>query len=222
MLFALRQQLDEDGFATALGAIPEDLLRELDQAFDAGLAGTRNLLAVPAVRNLVSSPSMGRLVDPVLGPGAFAVRGILFNKLPTANWKVPWHQDCTIAVRERWDVPGWGPWSVKHGVLHVRPPAEVMARMLAVRVHLDECGERDSPLRVLPGSHGHGFLNDREIHGWPRERAVTCAAHRGDAIIIRPLLLHASSSAAEPSSRRVVHIEFAADELPGGMQWHPL
>jgi hypothetical protein len=37
---------------------------------------------------------------------------------------------------------------------------------------------------------------------------------------MRPLLLHASSSAAEPASRRVIHVEFAADELPHGMQWH--
>ena len=34
---------------------------------------------------------------------------------------------------------------------------------------------------------------------------------------MRPLLLHASSSAAtEPESRRVIHIEFADDELPDG------
>jgi ectoine hydroxylase-related dioxygenase (phytanoyl-CoA dioxygenase family) len=163
---------------------------------------------------------MRRLVEPVLGPHAFAVRGILFNKLPGANWKVPWHQDCAIAVRERRDVPGWGRWSVKDGVPHVRPPAEVLARMLAVRIHLDDCGGQDGPLRVLPGSHKSGLLNDAEILGWPREAAVTCAVRRGDAILMRPLLLHASSSAAEPASRRVIHIEFAKEELTDGMHWH--
>jgi hypothetical protein len=64
---------------------------------------------------------MRRLVEPVLGWDAFAVRGILFDKLPGANWKVPWHQDCVIAVHERMDSPGWEPWSVKEGVAHVRP-----------------------------------------------------------------------------------------------------
>lgn len=217
---ALRQAVEQDGYAIAPDAVPEGLLRELDQALDAGHAGTRNLLSVPAVRELASSGSMRRLVESVLGPNAFAVRGILFNKLAGANWKVPWHQDCAIAVRVRKDVPGWGPWSVKGGVPHVRPPADVLARMLAVRVHLDDCGGPHGPLRVLSGSHRSGLLKDAEILGWPKEGAVACAVRRGDAILMRPLLLHASSSAAEPASRRVIHIEFAADELPHGMQWH--
>jgi hypothetical protein len=37
---------------------------------------------------------------------------------------------------------------------------------------------------------------------------------------MRPLLLHSSSAAAAPASRRVIHIEFAAAELPDGIQWH--
>jgi hypothetical protein len=74
--------------------------------FGAGRAGIRNLLNVPAARRFVPWRPMRRLVEPVLGPNAFAVRGILFNKLPTANWKVPWHQDCTIAVREGKDATG--------------------------------------------------------------------------------------------------------------------
>jgi hypothetical protein len=35
-----------------------------------------------------------------------------------------------------------------------------------------------------------------------------------------PLILHASSKAASPSHRRVIHIEFASLELPGGLHWH--
>jgi ectoine hydroxylase-related dioxygenase (phytanoyl-CoA dioxygenase family) len=73
-------------------------------------------------------------------------------------------------VREQRDVPGWGPWSTKDGVLHVRPPAEVMARMLAVRVHLDDCGESDGPLRVLPGSHKHGLLSEAGYAAGRKER----------------------------------------------------
>lgn len=219
MFDALRQHFEENGFALVPNAVPEEMLRQLDQAFDARHAGTRNLLIVPAVRELATSESMRRLVEPVLGPNAFAVRGILFNKLPGANWKVPWHQDSAVAVRERRDVPGWGPW-VKDGVPHVCPPAEVLAQMLAVRTHLDDCGTQDGPLRVMPGSHRHGLLKDAEILGWPSEAAITCAVRRGDAILMRPLLLHASSLAAEPAARRVIHIEFAADELPDGMEWH--
>ena len=37
--------------------------------------------------------------------------------------------------------------------------------------------------------------------------------------MIRPLLLHASSAAESPRRRRVVHLEYAADPLPGGLDW---
>jgi len=36
---------------------------------------------------------------------------------------------------------------------------------------------------------------------------------------MRPLILHASSCAQEASARRVLHIEFASEELPGGLDW---
>ena len=104
---ALRQAVEQDGYAIAHAAVPEEMLGGLGHALDAARAGTRNLLSVPAVRELATSEPVRRLVEPVLGPNAFAVRGILFNKLPGANWKVPWHQDCAIAVRERKDMPGW-------------------------------------------------------------------------------------------------------------------
>ena len=71
------------------------------------------------------------------------MRGLYFDKLPEANWKVPWHQDLSIAVRARLDVEGFGPWTEKAGVLHAQAPAAVLERMLAVRVHLDDCGREN-------------------------------------------------------------------------------
>lgn len=216
----LLPRFEQHGYAIVTDAVPQQLLDDLDTALDADRAGTRNLLNIHTVQQLAQSESMRRLVEPILGTDAFAVRAILFNKLPGANWKVTWHQDCVIAVRERKDVPGWGPWSVKDGVLHVRPPAEVLARMLAVRVHLDDCGEQNGPLRVIPWSHSHGLLSNADIVTWEKQGAVTCAVRRGDAILMRPLLLHASSPATAPTNRRVIHIEFAAEELPNGVEWH--
>jgi hypothetical protein len=116
----LRQSVERDGYAIVTDAVPLQLLGDLDTALDADRAGTRNMLNIPTVQQLAQSDCMRRLVEPILGPDAFAVRAILFNKLPDANWKVAWHQDCVIAVRERKDVPGWGPWSVKDNA--PRPP----------------------------------------------------------------------------------------------------
>ncbi len=181
----------------------------------------RNLLAlVPAVRALADSPGVRGLVEPVLGDGARPVRGLLFDKTPGANWKVAWHQDLSIAVRARIDVPGFGPWSTKAGVPHVQPPVEILRNMLTVRLHLDDCGADNGPLKVLPGSHAAGVLSAPEVEAW-RARAdpVACHVSAGGAVLMRPLLLHASSSAAVARHRRVIHLEFAAGPLPGGLEW---
>ncbi len=143
------------------------------------------------------------LAECVLGPECFAVRGILFDKTPTTNWKVVWHQDLSIAVRERRDVPGFGPWSEKAGVTHVQAPANLLARMLAVRVHLDACAADNGPVRVLPGSHREGRLSSNAIEHWKTTtEPVTCVVPRGGLLAFRPLLLHASSPALHPFHRR--------------------
>src|SRR5947199_260242 len=64
--------------------------------------GSRDLMdRVPEVRALADSPPVRSLVEPVLGLRCTVVRGIYFDKSPEANWKVPWHQDLTIAVKRR-------------------------------------------------------------------------------------------------------------------------
>ncbi len=37
---------------------------------------------------------------------------------------------------------------------------------------------------------------------------------------MRPLLLHASASGTNPGHRRVIHLEYAAVSLPGGLEWY--
>ena len=185
-----------------------------------GIYGRRNLLDSAAIRRFAVSPTMQRLVVPVLGQGAFPVRGMFFDKTPDANWKVNWHQDVTIAVRERRDAAGFGAWSEKAGIVHVQPPPELLARMLTVRVHLDDCPPENGALRVLAGSHNMGRLRDGDITTW-RERTpeTVCAVCRGGAVVMRPLLLHASSASELPARRRVLHLEYAAENLPDGLQW---
>lgn len=148
------------------------------------------------------------------------MRGILFNKTPASNWKVVWHQDRTIAVREHRDIAGFGPWTMKADVLHVQPPARTMAGMLAIRLHLDESVENNGPLRVIPGSHQAGYLSIEEIAAWRLRTSVVCCVPKGGAMLIRPLLLHSSSACSKPGQRRVVHLEFSASELPNGLEWH--
>jgi ectoine hydroxylase-related dioxygenase (phytanoyl-CoA dioxygenase family) len=109
---------------------------------------------------------------------------------------------------------------VKAGVPHVQPPASVMAKMLAIRLHLDESHEKNGPLRIIPGSHKAGCLSAEEVASWRERPSINCTVPRGGAILMRPLLVHASSSCSKPEPRRVIHLEFAADDLPGGLEWH--
>jgi hypothetical protein len=148
-----------DGYTIVAGAVDamavDALVRELrpvSEALSGVRGGARNLLrTVPAVRDLAQSAALRAVAERSLGPGALAVRAILFDKTPGANWKVVWHQDVTIAVRERREVEGFGPWTEKEGVPHVQPPIEVLERMVAVRLHLDHCTERNGPVRVPGG-----------------------------------------------------------------------
>lgn len=210
----------DDGYALHPAAIDRTTVRRLADVVTDGRHARRDILTLPAVRQWLATPAVRELIEPHLGPGARPVRGILFDKTPAANWKVAWHQDRSIAVCERRDVAGFGPWSIKDGVAHVQPPADVLARMLTLRLHLDDCDAGNGPLRVIPDTHRDGILSDHAIEVAVKTGpVVTCCVPAGGVVLMRPLLLHASSSAVEPRHRRVIHVEFSADELPGGLAW---
>ena len=67
-------------------------------------------------------------------------------------------------VNERMDTDGYGPWTVKSGLIQVEPPLEILERMVTLRVHLDAVDERNAPLRIVPGSHRLGRLPPGEPH----------------------------------------------------------
>lgn len=186
--------------------------------------GQRDLLnRSPEARELAASDAVRALVEPVLGPGAFPARGLLFDKTFEANWGVPWHRDLTIAVTERVEgAAGYSAWNLKAGVVHVQPPLEVLRRMVTVRVHLDDSAEENGPLCVMPGSHRLDPAGDPfALAPWiGRDQPVECPVPAGGALIMSPLILHASHPARSPTRRRVIHLEFAAGSLPGGVRWH--
>jgi ectoine hydroxylase-related dioxygenase (phytanoyl-CoA dioxygenase family) len=215
-------KLDDEGFAIVPDVVNLNTVASLIQVIAGAGHALRNLhTEFPAVKVLAQSNSIRGLVETILGPKAFVARSLLFDKTPSANWKVAWHQDLTIAVQQPAEVEGYGPWSIKAGIPHVQPPAEVLEKMLTVRLHLDDCTECNGPLRVIPGSHRNGKLTATEIERMRAHRdAKDCIVARGGILLMRPLLLHASSTARQPGHRRVIHLEFAAQELDGGLDWH--
>jgi ectoine hydroxylase-related dioxygenase (phytanoyl-CoA dioxygenase family) len=224
------EQLEQQGYvlvpdvakAAEIGAL-KLLFENADLARaerDGKTYGARNLLGLAEVQQMAISPFVSAQLRPLLGDGFAAVRGIFFDKTEGANWPVLWHQDLSLAVKERAELDGWTGWSVKRGVQHVQAPARVLERMVTMRLHLDDCPAENGALRVIPASHRKGQMSRDAIRAMTISGADTVVAKAGDALFMRPLILHASSPAQTPEHRRVLHLEFApADLLPAGLEW---
>ena len=215
-----------DGVEVRGGLVPERELRLVSSEITAehavlGKAGVRNLeKKFVSVARLAAAPAMVGAAVELLGGEARLVRALFFDKTPGRNWAVPWHQDRTVTLNRRAEMDGWGPWSEKDGICHVQPPCSVLDRMLAIRLHIDPCDEENGCLRVIPGSHHSGLLKPREIRRMVEASdAVPCIASAGDAIIMRPHVLHSSRRSVSPSHRRVIHLEYSDYELPSGIRW---
>jgi hypothetical protein len=221
---SIGEQIARDGFALvenfASSEVVEALLSSLVTEPLEDRAGTRQLhQRNAAVSEFMNSADVNGRIEPLI-PSGFVVRSILFDKTRETNWRVPRHQDLSICVKERRAVLGFTAWSIKEGVHHVQPPVEVLSRMLTLRLHLDDCGEDNGPLRVIPGSHKHGRISPDEIPNWKNKGPIVdCTVPKGGAIIMKPLLLHSSSAAKNPNHRRVLHIEFASEPLPKPLEW---
>ena len=206
-------------FKSALRPCIEELERAL-APFPSEQAGVR-IHGVDALDPLLrASGCIGAVASTVLGPSARPVRAILFNKTAETNWRLPWHQDRTICVRERREVPGFGPWSVKSGMHHVAPPCGLLARMVTLRAHLDDVPAANAPLLIAPGSHSYGRIAAHKVAAIVRRCGATaCIADAGDVWLYSTLILHASERASAPGSRRVLQVDYAAEELAHGLQW---
>ena len=177
-----------------------------------GLTGLRQFVEAGGPIGAVAGSGMNGTPRPV--------RALLFDKTASTNWSLAWHQDRVIAVRDRVEVAGFGPWTRKHGALHVAPPFEVLARMTTVRFHLDAVTETNAPLLIAPGSHRRGRVFQKDVPIVVEEcGVVACLANAGDAWLYSTPILHASEAAKQASHRRVLQVDFAVGELPGGLGW---
>lgn len=169
---------------------------------------------------LTASGHVGRCAATVLGENCRPVRAILFDKTPGMNWTLGWHQDRTIAVKQRVDIDGFMTWSVKGGMVHVEPPFELLSRMVTLRLHIDAVPASNAPLLIAPGSHRIGRVAEDDTRSVvQRCGTVACLADAGDIWLYATPILHASEAAAMPAHRRVLQVDFSVDQLPGGLEW---
>lgn len=216
--------MQRDGYVLLPGVLDEaqiepllqDLQRLQLQPLRGGIRRIEQLSA-PVAALAVSAQLLQRVQAHLPAP-ARLVRAIYFNKTPLNNWLVSWHQDRTVAVTRRFEADGWGPWSQKEGIWHVQPPLHVLEQMVTLRLHLDDAGRNNGCLKLVPGSHRLGLLRSDECAA-AAEDAVYCEARRGDVLLMRPHLLHASDKASAPDNRRILHFEYCGFELPEGVGW---
>jgi hypothetical protein len=183
-------------------------------------AGTRRLLDASWCRDLAARLKVNRLLGEFGTEISEPVQCTLFNKSPDKNWLVALHQDLSIPVAGRVNSARCTGWSEKEGEVFVQPPVAVLQEVLALRVHLDDCDERNGALRVVLGSHRLGRLTPTQtIQARDAMGEVTVPVPRGGAMLLRPLLLHASSKSVIDGPRRVLHFVFGPRTLPEGLRW---
>lgn len=175
---------------------------------------------VPIAQLLSQDRPIGAIAASILGNGSQPVRTILFDKRTSANWALGWHQDRTIAVKGKVELPGYGPWTVKDSMHHVAPPYDLLDRMLTLRVHIDPVTDDNAPLLVALGSHRLGRIEERRIAKVVTDSIIlACVAEPGDLWAYATPVLHASDAARIASGRRVLQVDFCAEDLPGDLEW---
>lgn len=218
-----REAFERDGALHAGRRMDDDALDALRALADAriGARPGARLAGEPLLDGLLAADGpIGQVAAALSSSATRPVRAVLFDKTPEANWSVAWHQDRTLPVRERIEVEGFGPWSTKDGLLHVAPPFEVLARMITLRVHLDAVDPANAPLRIALGSHrlGRVAAADAEAQASRLPRHV-CLAEPGEVWAYSTPILHASDPSSGDGRRRVLQIDYADFDLPGGLDW---
>jgi hypothetical protein len=204
---ALAERCVDDATCTAFAACLEQGLGELE-----GPAARDVLQRCPGLRDLLASSPLPALAGDTIGGSPFPIAAILFDKHPDGNWVVAAHQDLAMPVRERIEAEGFTGWSSKGGVPYVLPPDRVLAGLVALRLHLDDCPIDNGALAVLPGSHARGRWTPAELAALRADRFTAVPARRGDVLLLRPLLVHRSAPATIVSRRRVLHVVYAREQ----------
>jgi hypothetical protein len=219
----LNRELTDNGYAVVPAVVDIDEVDRIGRFVTdtlAATAGTRRLIELPWCRDLANCLMRNSRVCDSLPVDSLAIQCTLFIKSTERNWLVSLHQDLSVPVAERVDSALYSGWSEKEHQLFVQPPVSFLERMLAIRVHLDDCDQRNGALRVVPGSHTMGRLDSSAALRVRSDRGeVHVSVPRGGAMLMRPLLLHASSKILANNPRRVLHFVFAPATPPDGLRW---
>ena len=227
----IKEQINEDGFCILNNVFSDNqinsianLISTADHASStfrksSSLFAIRQFLKeIPEAIPKIFTSELKSIIHKLFGENYFIVKSIYFDKPGESNWFVSYHQDLTISVAKKYDVNGYGPWTVKQNQFAVQPPLNILEENFTIRIHLDDTNERNGALRVIPKSHLKGIFKPETID-WKKESEVSCNVLKGGIMIMRPLLLHASNRTTNNMQRRVIHIEFSNKSLEFPLEW---
>ena len=176
------------------------------------------LKEVPEVTKLIFNDRIKEIINEIFGGEYFVVKSIYFDKPEKSNWYVAYHQDLTISVDKKLEIPDYGPWTTKQNQFAVQPPLDILENIYTIRIHLDDTDENNGALKVIPKSHSKGIYRPETIN-WEVETEEICKVAKGGIMIMKPLTLHGSNRTTNGKKRRVIHIEFSDREIPDELQW---
>ncbi|MBO9674516.1 MAG: phytanoyl-CoA dioxygenase family protein [Sphingobacteriaceae bacterium] len=176
------------------------------------------LKEVPDTTGIIFNSKLKAIIQELFSKDYFLVKSIYFDKPETSNWFVSYHQDLTISVDRKIEIPGFGPYTRKHNQFAVQPPLNILESNFTIRIHLDDTDEENGALKVIPGSHSKGIYRPENID-WNIEKEISCNVAKGGIMIMKPMLLHSSGRTINNQKRRVIHLEFSNRTLPKELHW---
>jgi ectoine hydroxylase-related dioxygenase (phytanoyl-CoA dioxygenase family) len=227
----IKEQILSEGFAIADDIFTQqeiDLLLSVISKADANkvtFRKTNDLFAIrqflkeiPDAVNIIFNDRLRFIISKIFSNGFFAVKSIYFDKPEQSNWFVSYHQDLTISVENKYETEGFTSWTIKQNQFAVQPPLNILQNNFTIRIHLDDTDEQNGALRIIPKSHLKGIVRQDKAEE-NTEPEMICSVKKGGIMIMKPLLLHASNRTTNNKKRRVVHIEFSNQKLPGKLNW---
>lgn len=173
---------------------------------------------IPSVKPLIFTEKLNKIIESVGGRNYFVIKSIYFDKPEKSNWFVSYHQDLTISVNEKKQLPNFINWTKKHNQYAVQPTSEILENIFTIRIHLDDTTSENGALKVLDKSHKKSIFRSENLD-FTQEREVFCEVQSGGIMLMKPLLFHGSNKTTNDKNRRVIHIEFSNKMLPQDLNW---
>ncbi len=218
------KNLSKNGFKIVEGVYSKqevnDILAVIASSSIENSFGVREFLVDhPKIAKKIFTKNLLEIIKQISPNCDKAIKSIYFDKPPSANWIVNWHQDLTINLRKKKEIAGYKNWRVSGNRVSAQPNQAFLESIFTIRIHLDDCTKENGALRIIKQSHKQGIVEIKEWINSKNGPERTCEVKQGGILLMKPLTLHASNRTENNKHRRVIHIEFTNQELPAGLVW---